>query len=103
VCVTDSVLLQNMVPRITPSNLQVTPRGRVKLAFSDTGSEEQCDEFVAPEYRPGVQVACDSSLEKVGSSLCSGNSTVSLQFLNLLYNDTANIETARIHEHIFMP
>lgn len=65
---TDCVLLEKIVPRITPSNLQVTPRGRVTLTISDTESEEQCDEFLAPEYKPGLQVACEASLEKVGSS-----------------------------------
>jgi hypothetical protein len=67
--VADCVLLEKMVPRITPSNLQVTPRGRVTLAISDTKSGEQCDEFLAPEYKPGLQVTCEASLEKVRFSM----------------------------------
>jgi hypothetical protein len=63
--VADCLLLENIVPRITPSSLQVTRRGRVTLEISNTESGEQYDEFLAPEYRSGLQVACDASLEKV--------------------------------------
>lgn len=39
--------------------------GRVRLEQSDTDSGESEEQYLAPEYRPGGQVACDGSLEKV--------------------------------------
>jgi len=60
------VLLQKILPRVTPSSLEITRRGRVTLAISDALCEDQCDEFSAPEYRPGLQVNSETSIEKVG-------------------------------------
>jgi hypothetical protein len=91
--VTDCELLEKLVPKITASDLEVTPRGRVTLATSDTDPGEQCDEFLAPEYRTGQQVACEASLEKVGSSMfrkfCSRS---------LLCNDI--VKVIRIFDHV---
>ena len=51
---------------VTPSSLEITKRGRVTLAISDTPCGNQCDQFYAPEYRPGLQVNSETSIEKVG-------------------------------------
>jgi hypothetical protein len=64
--VADCVLLQQILPRVTPSNVHITRRGRVTLAISDTKCGNQRDEFSAPEYTPGLQVTSETSIEKVG-------------------------------------
>jgi hypothetical protein len=58
--------MQKILPRVTPSNLEITSRGRVTLAISETKCGNQCDEFSAPEYTPGLQVTSETSIEKVG-------------------------------------
>jgi hypothetical protein len=94
------VLLERIVPKITPSNLQVTPRGRVTLAMSDTTSGEPCDEFFAPEYRRGQQVACKASLEKVGSSSIRIFDS-ELIFLRFIYNDAVIIKTDTVNLYVY--
>jgi hypothetical protein len=59
------VLLQKILPRVTPSNVEITRRGRVTLAVADTKCGNQCDGFSAPEYTPGHQVTSETSIEKV--------------------------------------
>ena len=63
------MLLQKILPRVTPDSLEITRSGRVRVAISDTKCGNQCGDFWAPEYKPELPVTSETSIEKVGKPL----------------------------------